>query len=211
MREICPKVKRYIEAEILPRYRKLPGHTSDHIEQVIARSLCIAESLPDIDIDMVYVIAAYHDLGREIDNETHNKWSGYLLRRDAKLAELFPPEDIETIAQAVEDHRASLDHEPRSLYGKIVSSADRSHEIEEILARAWDYNGVLHPNYNDDERCEAVRQILRKKYSPNGYAANKIYFLKDEYIAFLKKVEEITRDPAEFKKLQFAFNQSRKS
>lgn len=210
MQQICPKVKRYIETEILPRYDKLPGHAGDHITSVIQRSLKIAEMLGgDIDVDKVYVIAAYHDLGREIDDETHNKWSAYLLRRDKTLAKLFPKEDIEIMAQAVEDHRASLSYEPRSLYGKIVSSADRSHDINEILARAWDYNGVLCPYISDDERCEMVRKILRKKYSPNGYAANRIYFLKEEYLDFMNKVEEITRNPTEFRKIQLDFNRRR--
>ena len=206
---VCPKVRQYIEDEIFPRYKKLPGHSLDHIKSVILRSLRIANVIGDVDINMVYVIAAYHDLGREIDDEKHNLWSGYLLRRDTTLKNLFSSEEIEIMAQAVEDHRASLKTEPRSIYGKIVSSADRSCSINEILARAYDYNRHLHPEYTEEEICEAVRKILRRKYSPEGYASKKIYFFKEEYGDFLKRIEEITRDPEKFQKLQQEFNKER--
>ena len=208
--EICPKVKSYIEKKILPRYEKMPGHSLDHIQNVIERSMRIASTLENIDIDMVYVIAAYHDLGREVDNETHNIWSGRMLREDEQLKKLFMPGEIEIMAEAVEDHRASSERpEPRSIYGKIVSSADRSYSVNEILARAYDYNKTLHPDYTEDELIEAVRKILRRKYSPDGYAATKIYFLKEEYYEFLKEVDRLTRDPEQFKKTQQEFNRNR--
>ena len=207
---ICPKVKSYIEQEILPRYKKMPGHSLDHIQNVIERSMRIASTLEDIDINMVYVIAAYHDLGREIDNEMHHAWSGYLLRRDRTLEKLFMPEEIEIMAQAVEDHRASLKlPEPRSIYGKIVSSADRSFDLNEILARAYDYNKTLHPDYTEDEIIEAVRRILRRKYAPGGYASKRIYYLKEEFEEFQKQVDELTSNPEKFKKTQQEFNKKR--
>ena len=42
---VCPKVRAYIENEILPRYDALPGHSGDHIKNVIERSLRIASML----------------------------------------------------------------------------------------------------------------------------------------------------------------------
>lgn len=210
LKKINPAIRRYIGNEILPQYQQLKGHTNAHITDVIRRSLKIAENLDNINLDMVYVIAAYHDLGREIANKTHHEWSAYLLRRDEKLRKLFLPEEIEIMAEAVEDHRASSERpEPRSIYGKIVSSADRSHSVNEILARAYDYNKTLHPDYTEDELIEAVRRILRRKYSPDGYAATKIYFLKEEYYEFLKEVDRLTRDPEQFKKTQQEFNKKR--
>ncbi len=208
--EICPKVKSYIEKKILPRYEKMPGHSLDHIQNVIERSMRIASTLENIDIDMVYVIAAYHDLGREVDNETHNIWSGRMLREDEQLKKLFMPGEIEIMAEAVEDHRASSERpEPRSIYGKIVSSADRSFNLNEILARAYDYNKTLHPDYTEDKIIEAVRKILRRKSAPGGYASKKIYYLKEEFEEFQKQVDELTSDPEKFKKIQMEFNRNR--
>jgi uncharacterized protein len=105
----------------LPQYEKLSGHAGGHIKQVIDRSLEFAKQAPGVNLDMVYIIAAYHDLGRLIDNETHNIESAKMMRADKFLLENFTAEEVETMAEAVEDHRASLGHEPRSIYGKIVS------------------------------------------------------------------------------------------
>jgi len=209
LKKINPKVYSYIGNEILPRYKTLKGHTGSHISDVIERSLKIAQGLDDINIDMVYVIAAYHDLGRLIDNETHHLESAKMLRADKTLREFFSEPEIETMAEAVEDHRASLKGDPRNLYGKIVSSADRSCDVDEILVRAYDYNRALHPDFSEAETIETIRLILRGKYIPGAYADKKMYFRTPEYDVFLRKVDEITATPEKFYKVQTEFNQKR--
>ena len=42
-------------------------------------------------------------------------------------------EEIKTMAEAVGNHRASKGSEPRSVYGKIVSFADRNTLTDDIL------------------------------------------------------------------------------
>ena len=56
--KVSPKVREHIEKEVLPRYEKLSGHTVDHINYVIRRSLKFAEEVLEVNFDMVYVIAA---------------------------------------------------------------------------------------------------------------------------------------------------------
>ena len=209
LNRINPKVRRYIGNEILPKYQALKGHTDTHISDVIKRSLKIARELEDINLDMVYVIASYHDLGRLVDNETHHLESGKMLRADETLKLFFTPEEIEIMAEAVEDHRASLKRDQRSIYGKIVSSADRSCDIDEILIRAYDYNKTLHPEFNEEQTIENIRLVLRGKYIPGAYGDKKMYFRTPEYDAFLKKVDEITSTPEGFYKIQTEFNKKR--
>ncbi len=204
-------IRRYIEAEILPKYDGIGGHTSDHINCVIERSLLFADQAPGVNIDMVYIIAAYHDLGRLIDNETHNIESGKMLRADKFLNEHFSDDDVETMAQAVEDHRSSLGHEPRSIYGKIVSSADRNTQVEQCLSRSYDYAKHLHPEWTDDQLIETARFHLREKYSTDGYAAKKMYFDDPDFQAMLVKIEDITRDFDRFAQLMRKHNASRAS
>ncbi|MBQ9484879.1 HD domain-containing protein [Candidatus Saccharibacteria bacterium] len=207
--QISAKVRKYIETRILPQYEKLSGHAGGHIEQVIDRSLEFAKQAPGVNLDMVYIIAAYHDLGRLIDNETHNIESAKMMRANKFLLENFTAEEVETMAEAVEDHRASLGHEPRSIYGKIVSSADRNPTVESMLERAYDYNKLLHPDYSEDEIIEDVRVHIREKYSPDGYAAKTMYFKDPSFEKMLVKVEEITRTPESFAKVQKVFNRKR--
>lgn len=209
LRNVNSIVRKYIEGEILPQYEKLKGHTGEHIKQVISRSLEFAKQAPGVNVDMVYVIAAYHDLGRLVDNETHNVESAKMLRADEFLKENFTAEEIETMAEAVEDHRASLGREPRSIYGKIVSSADRNPSVESMLERAYDYNKLLHPDYSEDEIIEDVRVHIREKYAPDGYAAKTMYFKDPSFEKMLVEVEEITRTPERFAKVQREFNRKR--
>ena len=208
-RTLRPEIVDYIEREIIPQYAKLKGHTEDHISQVIERSLKFAKQAPELNLDMVYVIAAYHDLGRLIDNETHNLESAIMLKADDFLWTQFRGEDVLTMAEAVEDHRASLGHEPRSIYGKLISSADRNPSIETMLERSYDYNRALHPDASEDETIEDVRIHLREKYSPDGYAAKTMYFDDPDFDAMLTEVERLTRTKSTFATYLRSFNKSR--
>ncbi|MBR5408941.1 HD domain-containing protein [Candidatus Saccharibacteria bacterium] len=155
-------IKTYIESEILPKYADIGGHTDDHIKQVIERSMRFAKQAPGVNLDMVYIIAAYHDLGRLVDNETHNIESAKMLLKDEFLKKYFSDDEIKTMAEAVEDHRASLGREPRSVYGKIVSSADRTPDIKSMLSNVFDYYRYLYPQTAEDEVIEKARVHLRK-------------------------------------------------
>ena len=196
--KVSPKVREHIEKEVLPRYEKLSGHTVDHINYVIRRSLKFAEEVLEVNFDMVYVIAAYHDLGRLVDNENHNFESAKMLLKDKFLAEKFSEEERRIMAEAVEDHRASLKREPRSVYGKIVSSADRSTEVSQAVKRSFNYNRVLHPNYSVEETIEDARVHLREKFGAGGCARGKMYFKDSEYEKFCEEIEEITKAPDEY-------------
>ena len=203
------EVLEYIEKEILPQYSGIGGHTDAHIREVMERSLKFAEQAPGVNIDMVILIAAFHDLGRLVDNETHNIESGKMVRADKFLKKHFSDTEIEIMAEAVEDHRASLGREPRSIYGKIVSSADRNTDINKMLGRVYDYHRHLYPDMEEDQLIEESRVHLRKKYSPDGYAASTMYFDDPNFADCLTRVEEITRSPEGFLKLMQEYNENR--
>ena len=133
-----------------------------------------------------------------------------MLRADKFLADYFSEDEINTMAEAVEDHRASLGHEPRSIYGKLVSSADRNASVEVILGRVYDYTKYLHPEMTEDEVIEDARIHLRRKYSPDGYAAKTMYFKDPNFNDMLKEVEKITRDFETFKRIMKKHNEKRK-
>ena len=209
MEKINPEIRKYIESEILPRYSQLGGHTNDHVNQVIERSLRFSTQVPDINVDMAYIIAAFHDLGRLVDDETHNIESAKMLRADEFVKEHFSAKEVETMAEAIEDHRASLGREPRSIYGKLVSSADRNSDKEGMLSRSYDYAKHLHPEMTDAQLMEEARVHLREKYSPDGYAAKTMYFDDPDFQAILVWIEEITRTPEKFAEIESAHNAKR--
>ena len=101
--KICPELVAYVEREILPRYDHFdPAHRRDHALMVIRQSMEIASHL-EVDNNMVYAIAAYHDTGLCEGRDTHHLVSGRIIREDKKLRDWFTEDQIETMAQAAVD------------------------------------------------------------------------------------------------------------
>ena len=102
------------------------------------------------------------------------------------------------MAIAVEDHRASNKKEPRNIYGKIVSSADRNTSVEEMLKRTYSYNKKHYPNLNEKEIIKECYKHIKNKYGKDGYATKKMYFKDEEYDNYLKKTNELTQNKETF-------------
>lgn len=198
---IREELKKYIEENIFTSYDKNEdGHKLDHIMYVIDRSFMFASRVPDVNLEMVYVIAAYHDIGHYIDAENHEKVSGEMLLKDKNLRRFFTDEEIKIMSEAVCDHRASSKSEPRSIYGKIVSSADRNVLVEIPLKRTYSYRKEQSPNSTLDEIIKESRQHLLDKFGKKGYATTKMYFEDDDYKKFLEDITVLASNEEEFKR-----------
>ena len=170
MKEINNELKKYIEENIFPSYKKNDlGHNLDHIKYVIERSLKFANEVDDINYDMVYTIAAYHDIGHYIDAKNHEKVSAEMLLADKNLRRFFTEDEIKIMSEAVYDHRASMEGEPRSIYGKIVSSADRNTLIDVPLRRTYAYRVEHNPDDSLENIIEESRQHIIDKFGKKGY------------------------------------------
>lgn len=200
--KIDKNVKEYIENKILPEYKKNEqGHGITHIEYVIRRSFeLIDQNDLKLDYDMVYVIAAYHDIGHHIDRKNHEKVSAEIMAKDTNLKKFFNEEQLLIIKEAIEDHRASSEHDPRSIYGKIVSSADRNTTVEQCLERTYTYGKRHEPEATDEELYERSFEVLNRKFGYNGYA--KFYFKDAAYEEFLKEIRKLLEDKVNFCKVQ---------
>lgn len=200
--KIDKKVKEYIENNVLPEYDKNEqGHGINHIEYVIRRSFeLIEQNNLEVDINMVYVIATYHDIGHHIDRKNHEKVSAEIMSKDENLEEFFDDEQLRIIEEAIEDHRASSEHDPRSIYGKIVSSADRNNTVEQCLERTYTYGKKHEPEATDKELYERSYDALNRKFGYNGYA--KFYFKDEQYENFLKDIRKLLENKENFCKVQ---------
>ena len=186
------QLKTYIEQEILPRYEHFDAaHQRNHAEEVIERSLALAEHY-DVAEDMVYAIAAYHDTGLCEGRDAHHLVSGRIIRGDKKLREWFDEAQIETMAQAVEDHRASSGHEPRSIYGKIVAEADRLITPQKVIRRTIQYGLDHYPELDKEGQYRRFREHLLEKYSDTGYL--KLWIPESDNAVRLEELRKIIRD-----------------
>ena len=190
-----PDLQQYIEREILPRYDAFDkAHRRDHVTMVIQQSLDIASHL-DVDLDMVYTIAAYHDTGLCEGREHHHEVSAMIIKADPQLRQWFSEEQIQVMADAAEDHRASAKQAPRTIYGRIVAEADRFIDPETIVRRTIQYGLDHYPELGPQEQYERMVTHLKEKYGRNGYL--KLWFPESPNTARLEKLRQIIDDEQE--------------
>ena len=180
-------LENYIYNEITSRYADFDAaHREDHVSTVISQAMELLDRMPGwlssqpsdvtgiwgkdvLDREMLLTAAACHDLGLVNGRERHHLDSGIIIRSDSRLREWFSEEQIETIAQAAEDHRASGKSVPRSIYGMLVAEADRVIDGETIIKRTMQYGLTNYPEMDREEHI--IRSIghLREKYGRGGY------------------------------------------
>jgi len=189
-----PELVAYCQREIIPRYAAFDkAHREDHALTVIERSLELARHY-DVSTDMVYAAAAFHDTGLTAGRETHHLVSGRIIREDPALPRWFTPEEIETIAQAAEDHRASSKHEPRSIYGRILAEADRLIVPQTVIRRTIQYGLSHYPELDREGHWERTLDHLKEKYGYGGYL--QLWIPESPNAARLEELRRIIADPA---------------
>lgn len=189
----------YVETQILPRYAEFDkAHNLSHVTQVIRRSMDLAKRT-GADMDMVYVIAAYHDLGLCGPRAIHHKTSGKILIQDARLKHWFSPEQLKIMKEAVEDHRASASHLPRSIYGKIVAEADRDLRPETVIRRTIQFGLANYPELDKEGHWKRFCQHMNEKYSVNGYI--RLWIQGSENERNLNQLRSLIVQPMEMRKV----------
>jgi len=159
----------FIETQILPKYNAFDrAHNLEHVTRVIRRSLDLVKST-GADINMVYTIAAYHDLGMSGHRADHHLRGGKILAADARLKKWFSVEQIKVMKEAVEDHRASASRAPRSIYGKIVAEADRDIDTEVVIRRTVQFGFANYPELDKEGHWKRFKEHMNSKYSKDGY------------------------------------------
>ncbi|MCM1032611.1 MAG: HD domain-containing protein [Odoribacter sp.] len=182
----------YVETAVLPLYDNFDAaHQRNHADMVIEQSLAMASDF-DVNKDMVYVVAAYHDIGMVQGRESHHLVSGKMVREDMRLRDWFGEEQIEIMAQACEDHRASSGSEPRSIYGLIVAEADRFIDPDTVILRTLQYGFDRYRGLDKEGHWQRTRSHLNEKYAEGGYL--KLWLENSPNVSRLKKLREIIKD-----------------
>lgn len=171
---VSRSLEKYISDEIVPKYAGFDAaHREDHALTVISQAMELLDRMPERDVhvdrNMLLAAAACHDLGLVNGRENHHLDSGKIIRADERLREWFTPDQIETIAQAAEDHRASGKSAPRSIYGMLVAEADRVIDGETIIRRTIQFGIKHYPGLDRAGHIERAVAHLREKYGRGGY------------------------------------------
>ncbi len=196
-KELNEELVEYIKNEIFPLYdRNEFAHGINHIKTVIRRSLELADGY-DVDFNIVYTVAAYHDLGHFIDRKRHEIISAEIFMKDENIKRWFADEQRMVIKEAIEDHRASCNHVPRTIYGKIVSTADRTIvDIDNTIKRSYTYGKKNYIGLSEEEQFDKVYEHLVEKYGERGYA--KVYLEDKEFDEAVGKLRQALENREEF-------------
>ena len=215
----------YIYNDIASRYADFdPAHREDHVLTVISQAMTLLDRMPewlasqkdsgadvsqwDVPVrrDILLAAAACHDLGLINGRDNHHLDSGKIIREDIRLREWFSQEEIETIAQAAEDHRASGKSAPRSIYGMLVAEADRVIDGDTIIRRTLQFGQKHYPELDREGHIERAVVHLREKYGRGGYL--KLWIPWSDNAANLSALQEVIADDAAiYDKVSVIYNQ----
>ena len=163
------QIIKYIEQKIFPKYNKYYAHGMLHINNVIKNCLKMAEYY-NLDKNMCYVMASFHDVGLNIDRENHEIESGKILYSDKELKKYFTSSQIRIMKEAIEDHRGSKKDKPRSIYGEVLSDADRDFNIEILAKRQLATSLKNYPNLKSfDEHFERCYKYILSRINSKGH------------------------------------------
>lgn len=178
-------LEKYVYDDIVPLYASFDkAHKEDHALTVIQQAMYLLDNRQSwieshgasdlfwsqpIDRKILLAAAACHDLGLVNGRENHHTDSGVIIRNDIRLKEWFTEEEIEIIAQAAEDHRASGKNPPRTIYGMLVAEADRVIDSETIIRRTVQFGQKHYPDLDFDGHMQRAADHLKEKYGRGGY------------------------------------------
>ena len=191
------EIDNYIYKVIIPRYASFDAaHKEDHAMTVINQAMKLLDDMPQeyapVDRRVLKMAAACHDLGLINGRDRHHIDSGTIIRSDANLRQWFSEGEIEVIAQAAEDHRASGASEPRSIYGKLVAEADRVIDAETIIRRTIQFGFKHYPDLDREGHMQRAVEHLREKYGRGGYL--KLWIPWSDNAARLHALQDIIAD-----------------
>ncbi|MFA5660451.1 MAG: HD domain-containing protein [Bacilli bacterium] len=201
---INQKLVSYLDQHIIPLYTQLDkAHGRDHVQAVIKKSFIIGEPY-HLNPDMLYTIAVFHDLGLLKDRNTHHLIGGEMLFKDPILESFFSKEELTTMKEAVEDHRASAKSAPRSIYGMVIAEADRESDAKTVIKRALLYRKETGLSF--DDIFPDVHAHLIEKYGRQGYLK---VWLKTPYTTkMLEDIWSLLDEPRKLKNLAYQIYQS---
>lgn len=190
------EIKEYIYREIVPRYAAFDdAHKEDHALTVIEQAMKLIEGHESlVDRNIVLMAAACHDLGLINGRDNHHTDSGKIIRADANLRRWFTEDEIETIAQAAEDHRASGKSAPRSIYGMLIAEADRVIDGETIIRRTVQFGFKHYPGLDREGHIARAVAHLKEKYGRGGYL--KLWIPWSDNAARLSVLQDLIADDA---------------
>lgn len=198
-KNVNPELKTYIDEHVFPEYDKNDGgHNLAHILEVIRRSFALNDTFKlGLDDDMIYAIASCHDWGKCEDSDRHHLIAANHFMSDEGFKQFFSDEQRKIIKEAIEDHRSSKEDEPRSVFGKLISSADRNTRIEIVFIRSFFVAHEKMPEEVIEDYLDFTIKRLSKKYDEEN--PENMFFEDKTYQVFIQNMRDLLKREDDFK------------
>lgn len=170
-------VTQYVYRYVRDLYKSLdPGHDVSHFDEVVNFGMETGRNLlaiENIDMGMLITVLAFHDVGRLVDDEEHEKYSVLILRRNVTLNEVFTFDEIELMCTAITEHRSK--NTATSIYAKILKDADKipASEFKRRVFRVTAFNYYRNRDKvkSDESLIDMIMRVLeshskRKQFVP---------------------------------------------
>ena len=156
------------------------AHLINHADDVCKLALEINREYSE----KLVILASYiHDIFNATDRKKHNFLAyGYVKSRADGFLQELSDEELELIAHAVLEHRASFKGKFFSKLSAIISSADRGRpDVTQIVIRSMRYNNA---------NAQDVYEHMINKYGSKGYAKYPDVYKE----IFTKELEEFKQE-----------------
>lgn len=123
------------------------AHDKEHVYRVLYTALDIAQTLPEVDHDVLICACLLHDIGRKEQFENpsvcHAK-AGADKAKHFLIQNNFPNEFAEHVSQCILTHRYRNDNPPQSIEAQILFDADKVDVCGTLgIARTLLYKGQI--------------------------------------------------------------------
>ena len=191
------EIENYINNNIIPLYKENDvSHSISHVNDVIKNSLQLGKKY-NLREDLLYIISAYHDVGARQDRDTHEVISAEFFYNDKFWEGILSKKERKLIYDAIIDHRASSRKVPRSIYGRVVATADRQFDsFESAVKRTYLYLMNKFNNKTMNEIYELIYNDFNNRYGKYGYV--KVFFNVNLFQKELQPIKELLLNKNKF-------------
>lgn len=155
------------------------GHGLGHISRVRNFAVKLAKKYLPEKVDLTYIAATLHDIGLAKGRDNHEMHGAQMILESRELRKFLSQNEIEEIADAVREHRASTG-KPKTVLAKIISDSDKvSDSTREAMKRAVEYGKIHRPELDKEGQIWRAANHLKQKFDVGG-TGRRVYFPESE-------------------------------
>lgn len=167
-------------------YSSSKSHGLDHVREVAKRALEIKYAYPDIDFEcddiMIIFAGLFHDIMSETNRENHHTVGAEVFLKEIKnykFFDLLTEDQLDKVAEAITQHRASYKGEYSNKFCELMAAADRDKpDLFKIIRRSYNFIRENNSQLKEEEILEEVKKHLIDKFSRDGYMKYPEFYAK---------------------------------